>query len=48
MPWGPFAATIDNWLETGFALFEWKFDGPRSYYKAGKEAQASLEPMRIL
>ena len=46
MPWGLFAATVDNWLDTGFVPFEWKFDGPRSYYKAGKEAQASLEPMR--
>jgi hypothetical protein len=46
MPWGLFAATIDNWLDTGYVPFEWKFDGPRSYYKAGEEVQASLEPMK--
>ncbi len=46
MPWGLFSATVDTWLDTGFVPIEWKFDGPRSYYKAGKEAQASLEPMR--
>jgi hypothetical protein len=45
-PWVLFAATVDNWLDTDFVPFEWKFDGPRSYYKAGSEAQASLEPMR--
>ena len=45
MPWGLFAATIDNWLDTGFVPVEWKFDGPRSFYRAGEEAQASLEPM---
>ncbi len=46
MPWKIFRPTVDNWLDTGFVPFEWKFDGPRSYYKAGEEAQASLEPMR--
>jgi hypothetical protein len=46
MPWGLFAPTVDNWLDVDIVPFEWKFDGPRSYYKAGTQAQATLEPMR--
>jgi hypothetical protein len=46
LPWGLFRATVDTWLDTGFAPIEWKFDGADSYYKAGTEAQARLEPMR--
>jgi hypothetical protein len=46
MPWTIFAATIDNWLETAYVPFEWKFDGPRSSYKAGTEIQAALDSMR--
>lgn len=46
MPWTILAATIDNWLETTYVPFEWKFDGPRSSYKAGTEVQAALDPMR--
>lgn len=45
-PWPIFAKTIDMWLETSFVKFEWKFDGSRSYFKAGDEILAVLEPMR--
>ncbi len=44
-PWPIFARTIDNWLDTSFVPFEWKFDGVKSHYKAGTEVQAALEPM---
>ncbi len=44
-PWSIFAKTIDEWLDTSFVPFEWKFDGERSYYKAGKDVLATLEPM---
>jgi len=46
MPWGLFAATIDQWLETSFVPFEWEFDGAKSMYKAGGEIHAALDPMR--
>ena len=45
-PWSIFAPTVDEWLETSFVPFEWKFDGPRSSYKGGAEIQATLDPMR--
>lgn len=45
-PWPIFAKTIDTWFETSFVKFEWKFDGPKSYYKAGTEVLTALEPMR--
>ncbi len=45
-PWGIFAPTIDNWVETSFVPFEWSFDGHRSHYKAGTEVQAHLDPIR--
>ena len=40
------ASTIDHWLETAYVAFEWKFDGPRSHYKAGTEVQTALDSMR--
>ncbi|MDA4128193.1 MAG: DUF1326 domain-containing protein [Thaumarchaeota archaeon] len=46
LPWAIFKNTIDEWLEVSFVPFEWNFDGARSWYKAGAEAQASLDPMR--
>lgn len=46
LPWGIFRPTIDHWLETALVPYEWKFDGPRSFYKAGTEVQAALEPIR--
>jgi hypothetical protein len=45
-PWEIFAPTIDTWLDTSLVPFEWRFDEAKSYYKAGTEAQAALEPMR--
>jgi hypothetical protein len=45
-PWTILAATIDQWLDTAYVPFEWKFDGPRSSYKAGTEVQATLDSMR--
>jgi hypothetical protein len=39
------AATIDTWLETAYVPFEWRFDGPRSSYKAGTEVQAAPDSM---
>lgn len=46
LPWSILAATIDNWLDTAYVPFEWKYDGPRSSYKAGTEVQAALDSMR--
>jgi hypothetical protein len=46
LPWMILAATIDHWLETAYVPFEWRFDGPRSNYKAGTEVQVTLESMR--
>ena len=46
MPWSILAATIDNWLETAYVPFEWKYDGPRSSYRAGTDVRATLDPMR--
>ena len=45
-PWVIFAGTIDHWLETSYVPFEWRFDGPRSSYKAGTDIQATLDFMR--
>jgi hypothetical protein len=45
-PWTILAATIDQWLDTAYVPFEWKFDGPRSSYRAGTEVQATLDSMR--
>ena len=46
LPWSILAATIDTWLDTAYVPFEWKYDGPRSSYKAGAEVQAALDSMR--
>lgn len=46
LPWGIFGALIDNWLETRFVPFEWKFEGAHSSYKVGLHAQLVAEPMR--
>ncbi len=46
LPWEIFKNTVDEWLAVSYVPFEWKFDGPNSWYKAGSEAQASLAPMR--
>jgi len=44
-PWGIFANTIDQWLETSFLPVEVKMDGSKSSYRAGTEAHAILTPM---
>ncbi len=46
VPWGILGPTVDNWLESSVVPFEWKFDGSRSFVKAGGEVQASLDAMR--
>ena len=45
-PWPIFAPTIDTWLETSFAAFEWQFDGVRSHYKFGDQIRLTMESMR--
>ncbi len=45
-PWPIFAATIDHWLETTYAPFEWEFDGENSRYEIGEEVHLTLTPMR--
>lgn len=45
-PWAILAATIDHWLDTAYAPFEWRFDGARSAFKAGTELQVALDSMR--
>ena len=46
LPWGIFMNTIDHWLPVSHVPFEWVFDGARSRYKAGTEAQATLTRYR--
>ncbi len=46
LPWSIFMNTIDEWLPVSFVPFEWRFDGARSYYRAGTEAQATLTKYR--
>ncbi len=46
LPWGVVAATIDHWLESKSAPFEWKFDGALSSFKVGQFVHATLEPIR--
>lgn len=46
LPWSIFMNTVDNWLPVSYLPFEWKFDGARSMYKAGTEAQATLTSYR--
>jgi hypothetical protein len=45
-PWSIFAATIDNWLETSYASFEWEFNGVKSHYKIGDQVLLIMTPMR--
>lgn len=46
LPWTILASTIDTWLEARHIPFEWKYDGPRSSFKAGTEVQVMLDSMR--
>lgn len=46
LPYTIFAATIDNWLDTMYSPFEWKFDGVNSSYKVGTTIQATLASMQ--
>jgi hypothetical protein len=46
LPWIIFSATIDHWLDIAYVPFDWKYDGPHSYYKAGTEIQTALDSMR--
>ncbi len=45
-PWPIFAPTIDTWLETTYAPFEWKFNQDKSHYRFGKEVRLTMESMR--
>lgn len=45
-PWDIFKATIELFLETKFAPFEWNFKGNHSSFKIGSFVHATLEPMR--
>ena len=45
-PWPIFAATIDHWLETSYASFEWEFNEVNSRYKIGDQVLFSMTPMR--
>lgn len=45
-PWPVLSKTIDHWLPSVSAAFEWKSDGAHSAVKAGDQLQVVLEPMR--
>lgn len=46
LPWSILAATIDTWLDTTGAPFDWKHDGPQSTVNVGTEVRISLDRMR--
>ena len=46
MPWSIIGSTVDNWAETTYVPFDWKFDGANSSFNAGNQVRIALDTMR--